>query len=165
MSDRLELERNVSLHKREWKVQHVGWLLGAAVIAIALAGLLGAGPLSNTEASSEAGAVRVLYNRFVHYNNEIVLRVQLASLGNTAESIELKLPHSYLQRARIRRIHPEPVRSHLAADGTAFEFARATGASEAAVDFHLEFCQYGRATGSVELVGGEAVKFSQFVYP
>jgi hypothetical protein len=163
--DRLQLERNKSLHEREWKVQHGGWILGVAILAAALAGLLGSGPLSTTTATSASGSVRVLYDRFVHGSSEVLLRVRLEALEGTQQTFALKLPHSFLERARILRIDPEPVRSEFVADATLYEFERAVTADRASVDFHLEFHKFGSAPGSVELKGNEAALFTQFVYP
>jgi hypothetical protein len=164
-SDRLQLERRLQTHRREWKVQRAGWVAGIAILAAAVAGLLGAGPLSASEAASADGDVKVAYDRFVHYNNQVVLRVTLNALPGTTEPIALKLPQAYLDRTRLHRIHPEPLRSLLTGDGTVFEFERVSGTDQAAVDFHLEFCKVGSAPGSVELVGHESVAFTQFVYP
>src|SRR3712207_4138009 len=51
----LEVAEDLTFQRREWAAQRVGWVLLALVIAAALAGLLGRGPLSTTRRESDGG--------------------------------------------------------------------------------------------------------------
>jgi len=63
------------------------------------------------------------------------------------------------------RIEPEPAEQSLAADGVVYAFTRDGAPELSKVLFHFEYEQFGNTKGSVELVGGVAASFQQFVYP
>lgn len=160
----LELDRDREFNRREWRVQRFAWGLWVALVAAALAGLLGAGPLSSTSRSSDDGEVRLSYNRFVHYHSPESLEVTLQLTSD--DTVQLKLAQEFLSRVQIERIHPEPIRSELADDGVVFVFARSPGASGSLhIVFHLQYERYGMAEGTIEHLGHGAVAFQQWVYP
>ena len=56
-NERLKLEEKPVFQRLEWRIQRVGWVLWAAIVIAACAGLMGRGPLSATEASAPDGSL------------------------------------------------------------------------------------------------------------
>jgi hypothetical protein len=136
--DRLSLEQNESFQLWEWRCIHIGWALWGLVIAAALAGLLGNGPLSSTIIASPDDSIRVRYHRFVHVqqplNKEITIRNE-----TTAGEVMVKLFDKFLHQIEIHRIQPEPSRTEIAEDGVIFMFQRDRAAAETKVKFRFEY--------------------------
>ncbi len=140
--------------RKSWRWERAGWGLLAAVVAGALAGALGPGPLSTAAAGD--GPLRIEYERFGRLRTESALRIRVRPSGDRAE---IWLDRSYVEGVKIERVLPEPVRVIAEADRLRYLLP----ATEAV--FELRFPRPGRLKGKAGLAGGETVEFGQFVYP
>jgi hypothetical protein len=163
--DRLDLEQNDQYQQWEWRIQRVGWTLWLGVIVAGLVGLIGTGPLSTTHVSSPDGTLRVTYDGYVHLRQTLTLAIQVRSNPGQEGNFRLMVSQKYLDGIEIHRIQPEPIRSEIGQDGVLFVFDRQPGTTEGEIVMHLEHEVSGTIQARIALEGGQAVEFSQFVYP
>jgi hypothetical protein len=157
----LQLHEDLRLQHREWRVQKVSWfLLYALLVAIAF-GLLGHGPLSNSQVRSPAGGTLLEFDRFmtVKSTNRLTLTLQ-PSNGEVRAVLDAK----YLQDVEIKEIRPEPEKSVLESEGTAYIFS-ANSQKPMRVHFSFEPRNIGMLEGWIAVAGEPRLKFKQFVYP
>ena len=70
----LEIEQDLGFEERAWRVQRVSWFIMFLVIALALIGLFGTGPLSSARTGSSGDEFSANYERFArHLGNESVV--------------------------------------------------------------------------------------------
>lgn len=164
-ADDLEIDQDLAYLHRSWRVQRVGWLGMAVVLALALAGLLGSGPLSWQEVTVP-GFLRVEYQRFARYQAPQTLTVRVDPAATHAGEVRLWVDRRYLEHARIETITPEPSRVETAADRLVYVFAMNRTGEPATVAFDLQAERIGTIAGRVGLDGTEAAApFRQLVYP
>lgn len=95
--------------RRRSRIVHwAGVSLFVAVLAAALAGLLGNGPLSRRAVQSADGRIKVEHQRYVRYQAPVDLRIDLAPEATMNGTVELRISRSFVEQAEIQRIDPEP---------------------------------------------------------
>ena len=154
-----ELDAQLKFHRREWRIQRIGWALVAVFLACALGGLFGNGPLSRTHAVNAAG--RVEYQRFVRYGLSTDLVVTPTSSAQGVNRVELDA--DYLEAFRVERITPEPASVRLSGPHIVYEFASA--APGASIAFQIRPQRLWRHASAVGIDGGARVEISQLTYP
>jgi hypothetical protein len=118
----IELDEDLRFQRVEWIVQRVSWVLWAGIIVAALAGLVGPGPLSNTEASASDGLITVAYERFVHYHHPTTIDIMLGPSAEVGNPARVKLSQTLLDRLEVLRIEPEPESREVTSDGIVYSF-------------------------------------------
>lgn len=159
----LQIDDDDAFTRREWTVQRVGWAVLVLIVAGALLGLFGNGPLS--EAAAENGPLRVAYDRFERKRAPTELRIRVA--GGTAEEdrIELWLAGDFLDRIELQGFSPEPEESRAGADRVVYVFRVDDPTQPAVIDIDYQIDGSGSLPGRLGLVGGPELTFPQFVYP
>jgi hypothetical protein len=152
-------QSELEYHRREWAVQRIGWILMAIVLAAAVAGVFGGGPLSRT--SAPAGAHRVEYERFARYGARTEIVVNVAKESADGQAATVAIGHSFLDDYRVEAVTPEPRATMDAGEHVSFTFDATSGAR---IIFRLEPDAMGRHSGEVR-IGSDSVHVSQFVYP
>lgn len=147
--------------EREWIVQRIGWAVMALLIAAALAGLLGPGPLSKRHAGKMGSPLHVEYQRFGRYQAPGELRVYCRPEG---EQFRITVDRGFIQNSEITRIMPEPIETILELDAQSFVFRR-EGVDDHLVTFRFESQQFGQATTRIILDKKESVEIRQFYWP
>jgi hypothetical protein len=161
----LELGQDLAYQRREWAFERAGWLVLAAIVLLGLLGLLGRGPLSTASGTDPRGALRLEYNRFLHYRDPDTLKVRLAKGASAGGEVHLWLAADYLARIEITRVSPEAERVEVGEDWHVYVFPVADRGLPAEITFHIEAEGMGKLPGRVGLGGGEPLEFWQFVYP
>ena len=161
----LELDEDLPFQRAEWRVQRIGWVVWGLIIVAALAGLMGSGPLSSTEASATDGSTSIRYDRFVHYHHEsqLELTIHRDLVGGTALNVHVS--QALLDRIQIIRIEPQPTSRQLAADGIVYSFSHQDRMESAKIVVHLDFRKFGTTAGQIRVAGHAPVKLRHFVYP
>jgi hypothetical protein len=160
----LQIDQDLSLAKREWQLERIGWALMGVLVVAALAGLIGEGPASKAVSGSREAGVVVEYDRFVHYGAPTTLELELAPLAS-GEVAELRIGTDYLAAVEIHRITPEPVTTAAGAEAHTFTFKAAESGRPMRVQIHLEPRKYGPSEGDLVAGAGKRVAVRQFVYP
>lgn len=162
----LDLPEGQGVTKLEWWFHRLGWLMFAAVMAAAVAGLLGPGPLSS-QVVRAGSAFSVEYNRLVRRHSPEQLRVRLTPAMLTSGRVGLHIGQDFLDAITIVSIVPEPEGVAIAPGGQLYVFTvDAASPAGATIVFNYEHDR-SLETIPVELSieSGAAARFTQFVYP
>jgi hypothetical protein len=159
----LEVDQDLEFQHREWTAQRIGWLVMAALVILALAGLTGAGPLATAEERGASEALRVEYSRFERVQAPTDLQIELATNG--ADPVQLWIANEYLDGIELQYISPNPVETRAETDRQLFDFAAVEGASTIPISIQFRPKVAGSLSGTIGIPEGEEVSFRQFVYP
>jgi len=107
--------------RRGWRLQRIGWVLMGAVIVLAAAGGLGAGPLSRR--TIESGGVRLEYEAIDRVGHSTAMSW---SVSTSAGSVRLSLDSTMLAVFDIESWVPAPARSEATTNGIDLFFSVAT---------------------------------------
>ena len=164
-AETLEVHEDFEFQRREWIVQRVGWGAMALLVLAALLGLLGRGPLSSANITTTDGAIRVEYDRFLHYHSQGELRIFVRA--ETADTNELRLwvDRDFLSKIELQRVTPEPERVEAGSDRHVFVFRVTDRSKLTLVTFQFEPNEVGSLTCRLGTVDSEPAQFGQFVYP
>lgn len=163
--DGMQINHDIAHHRREWRLQRVGWLLMALVLAAALAGLLGPGPLSHASAGGPGAPVRVDYDRFGRIEAPARLRIRLAPGVASGGTVHLRLGRDFVENVDIQRIYPEPGSTRAGRDEFDYELRTAPTPDATIIDVHYQAERFGTLPVRVGIGDARPVAFSQWVYP
>jgi hypothetical protein len=162
----LDLDQDLAFQERSWRVERiVGWGMVVLVVA-ALLGLLGAGPLSRAEVTSDA--LQLQYPRFSRVQSSETLKVRIGADAVRDRETRLWVDRRYLDDSRIESILPPPVRVEAAPDRLVLAFAVAEPGRPLEVTLTLQPERIGVLRGALGLesaAAGPGLAFRQVVYP
>jgi hypothetical protein len=158
----LEIGDDPRFTRRSWTWERIGWGILGLVVAGALAGALGPGPLSAASAAGRDGTLRIEYERFGRFDTESRIRLLARPGGDPAE---VWLDRSYAESVDLERILPTPALVSLDGDRVAYRFPAPPAGALLDVVLEVRFRRPGRLRGRAGVPGGETVEFGQFVYP
>jgi hypothetical protein len=148
---------------------HVGMTV---VVAAALVGLFGRGPLSHRTHQSNDGRLAVDYEPIARYGTTSQITLHLSSDG-AVDGIEgapksgaarVVLNSELVEPMGLQQIIPQPVRSEAVAGGVAFVFSVPAGKERAAVRFVIKPAEVGPVRLNVSQ-GNSHLAWTQFVSP
>jgi hypothetical protein len=157
--DDCESDLALNFHRREWRIQRIGWVLIALFLVLAVGGLFGNGPLSR--AHTDDGAGRIDYERFTRYGSSTDLVVTPVASAHGVNRVAIS--GDYLEAFRIERITPEPAAVRMTGASIVYEFASA--APGASISFHIRPQRLWRHSATVTIDGGTPLHVSQLTYP
>ena len=163
--ENLEIEQDIDYQRREWAVQRAGWTIIALVIAAAMLGLMGDGPLSRTEVASADGSMRLEYERFARVGDTNFLRLRFRPVIDPEGRYRLWLEGEYQEATRVREASPTPERSEDDQGRVVYVFRSYEPERSTEVTFYVQPRRPGLRSGRVGVVGGTFVDFRQFIYP
>lgn len=161
----IEIDEDVGFHHREQKIQRVAWVIMTLLLAAALLGLFGSGPLSNRVAGQQGGALWVEYQRFARWHAPHELRVHLGPEKAPDGRAVVWLGRPFIEAHDVDHVTPPPEAVEVHGDHYAYVFRVPSAADEVAITFTLRSEGWGRSAGTVGVRGGPSVTFQQFVYP
>jgi hypothetical protein len=153
------LDSQLAFHRKEWRIQRIGWVLVALFLVLAVAGLFGNGPLSRAHTDNRSG--RVDYERFTRYG--LSTDVVVTPVASAHGVIRVTISADYLEAFRVERITPEPGAVRMTGPDILYEFASA--APGASISFHLRPQRLWRHSATVTIDGGTRLDISQLTYP
>lgn len=161
----LQIDQDERFQRRKWRIQRLSWVVMLLLLAAALAGAFGDGPLSRVSAGDPA-ALHAEYQRFVRHHAAAQLRLRIGerALGADGE-LHLAVSRDYLQAFRIERITPEPQRVAGGADELVFVFLLAPGVRSLDVTFELQPGPPGNHSGNIRAGDRASLHLSSFTYP
>ncbi len=161
----LEFREGHGVSPLEKRLHRVGWLVFAALLLAALAGLLGPGPISSRTA--EAGpALSADYQRFVRNHAPADLRIWVVRPAGQ-DSIRLLVGNAFLEATELSNVKPEPDAVEVTPEGHVYVFeAPELGAEEALILYRYEpDGAFSDIPARIALEGGPELSFRQLVYP
>lgn len=153
--------------ERQWRLQRFGWIVMALVIAAALAGGFGGGPLGTGSAADGRGT-QVTYQRIVRAETSTLVMIEAPASAATDGTLGIALGRGYLARIDVDEVRPQPRRVAAAGDGLAYDIAIADAppaAGAIAVRFRIVPRESGWLAGTVAVADGPPITFRQFVLP
>ena len=161
----LEFREGHGVSPLEKRFHRMGWLIFAALLLAALAGLLGPGPLSSRTAEADLG-LSADYQRFVRNHAPADLRIRVVPPAGQ-DSIRLLVGNAFLEATELRNVKPEPDSVEVTPEGHVYVFEAAElGAEEALILYRYEpDGAFSDIPVRIALAGGPEVNFRQFVYP
>lgn len=164
----LEIDQDLGFQRRSWVVQRTGWAVMALLVAAALAGLFGSGPLSRRIARAP-GAFEVEYQHFTRYEDPELLTLRLEPAVTAVPLVRLSINMEFLDHARIESVLPAPERVEAAAGRVVYAFRVAEPGRPFPVVFNMRPQRVGRAAARLrvesEAARGREAAFRQFTYP
>jgi hypothetical protein len=107
------LELDSPSHERavrvESLVERAGWLVMAAVLLLAAAGFLGAGPWSSRRVSTADGRLTIAYEAVVRYEAPCELKLVFNRQPRGDETISVAISDAWTSSTTIERIAPQPI--------------------------------------------------------
>jgi hypothetical protein len=164
----LEIDQDLGYQRRSWRVQRIGWVAMFAVVAAALAGVLGSGPLSRSTATAAAG-LDVEYQRFARYQDPVKLTLRLHPGVTGAERVRVSINREFLDHSRIEGILPQPEAQEAGDDRVVFVFRMAAPGTPMTISYIMSPERVGPLDAVVRVgtggAGSPAVRFRQWTYP
>ena len=155
----LQIDEDITFQRKEWIAQRIGVVALSLFVLGALFGLTGkSGPLSHGEAGDRNGALHVEYDRIVRRGAQAYLKLHVRSTAPGDLQFWISTP--YLRDVTIEKIVPEPD-----AEGVETErhvYALRAGTRDVTIAFEIEHRTIGLVHGEIGIVGGPAVRFTQW---
>lgn len=151
----LPVEDDISLHRKGWVIQRIGWVVLFCFLILAALGLFGEGPLSSTQMQAQDISFR--YERFVRYEHGF--RFQFQSAGESMDTVSI--PQVYLKVFRLMKVVPEPLKEITSPGYLNFVFE---GRRNAVITFYLNPIKTTRVSTAIK-VNSHIFQISQIIYP
>lgn len=161
----LEIDQDMDHERRAWAVRKAAWIAIALLILGAMAGLLGSGPLSRSEAGRRGGPLFLEFQRFGRFTAPDELIVHLGPGAARGREARIWVSRPFLEEMEIESLVPEPDRVEAGPDRYVFVFPLVRPGAPSAFTFHLQAQTIGPLPGRVGLDGGPELSFQQFIYP
>lgn len=155
---------DIGFQRKEWLVQRVAWVLLALVAVGALAGVLGAGPVSETTAESEDGTVEVTYDQFIRNLGTTIMTISLGQETVNNGKAQLFISHELAESWRLNNVSPAPSTESSSDDWLIYEFD-VLGETPPTVKFVYMGDRLGVHHGPVRAGDGASVNIWQLIYP
>ena len=163
LEKRLELEQDLKLQDRHWRVERVGWVLIALIMCAGLLGLFGHHPFTRAVAHTSDGQLLLEYDQYARYESNGDFRVTLTPDLNGRGVIRIWFDDAYLDSLNVLAVSPMPIRGETREGKRAFVF-QMDGDRFTAI-FSVHFKQIGLVHGRVNADEGQTVVLSHFVWP
>lgn len=161
----MQIHEDIDFQKRSWVVQRIGWVFFAIALLLAGLGLFGNGLFSNAVAGQQDGALWLEYPRFARFEDEFPIIVHANGGSGNGGEIMIQLAWDYLEGFEVNTIFPDPDAQIRHTDQITYVFNANAMDSPFTAYFYLTPRKFGMQSGTVHLPDGQAVRFSQFIYP
>ena len=160
-----EAELDIDYQRRSWTFERVGWGVMGVILAAALLGLCGEGPLAKARTGDTGGLVQLQYDRFTRHGGQTVLEIEVAPGAAANRAVRVWLSRSYLESVQVEQVTPEPDEMEAGQDRLTYVFRLAGSDERAVIAFRMRPERYGPLTGRMGLADGPELRFRQLVYP
>jgi hypothetical protein len=161
----IDLDQDLKLQEREWKLQRISWVVLTLLVVLALLGACGTGPLSSASSGGDSEGFSVDYQRVVRHQGESRLTIHLNGDQVHEGQIEMWLGADYVNTVRVTQISPEPEEVRLADDRVIYVFSVDEPAELVTVNIDLVPQEMGWLSVDLGIVDGGDVSFSQVSLP
>jgi hypothetical protein len=161
----LDIDQDMDLQQKDWKLQHAGRFVMLALVLAALLGVFGRGWLAKAEVGGREEPMRMEYDRIARHRSSSALRFHLSPRASENGKARLWLKREYIEGVNIETISPEPDTVEADKDGLIYEFVVAAPAQPTLVVFHIKPDDIGARSGAAGLMGQQRHPFTQFVLP
>lgn len=171
----LELEQDLTLERRSWLAERVGWGAMALVLIAGLLGLFGPGMLNMASAGDSSAPLWLEYGRFwrllsstalqVHLNPGALRASKAQNNSDNSSQVRVWLSRDYVDRAHIESVVPAPESVESGSDRVIYTFKVTDRTQPAMVTFNVKPEKAGLLTGRIGLEQDRFVEFTQWIHP
>lgn len=156
------VREDMTLQRKVWRFERTGWYVLVVLMGLTLAGLFSKGPLSNGEALSADGQLRVEYQRFLRNGSSDGLVIYLK--GKPRETLEVEISGELLSGFNIETLQPQPLKASTAGEGVKL-WVLSDDNGQATLHVTVQSEGIRSFDTRVSRVTGSSVRLSQFIYP
>ena len=156
VSHSVELDEELDLHIKGWKIQRVGWVLFAIFVIAAALGFFGLGPVSKQKVSF--GEHFIEYEKYNRFEAETEIKLSIVPQNGIAL---LSIPQDYLESFEISKVMPQPEKQEVVNGNYQFQFL---AQSPALIKVFLMPKKTGTIKGMIT-ANNESTIISQYIYP
>jgi hypothetical protein len=163
----LEIEQDPPFQERDWRVQHMGWIVMLVIIILALLGLFGRGPLTETTIGQPSD-LQIAYDRVARAGAPTDLDVTIGSraFANALDTtVTVWVTRKFAMAMQEQAIIPRPHTVTSYTDSITYTFLRSPNADSIHIHFHYSPEGFGVHTGSMGIIGGRTLSFWTLVLP
>ena len=152
--------------ERAWlRVEQVGRVVLALVVAAGLAGLLGRGPYSHRRSETASGALAVDYEPLARYGTATMVTLHFDTTRfDPAHEWVIHLNNAFVEPMGLKEVMPTPSKQAADGAGLAVSVSLAPDRRDALVRFYLHPTEIGRMHLEAR-VGPETIDWEQLVLP
>lgn len=161
----LQVNQDLMHERREWLAERVAWGLFALMLAAALAGVFGNGPLSHARAGAAGSTIWAEYERLERARNESALDVYLGPGALVDGRVQLSVNREFVDRMNVLRLQPEPDSQILSDGAVLYEYEARTSGAPLHVAIMYEAAGMGFVPVRIGVDAGPSLEFRQFVFP
>ena len=162
----LELDEDMPHQRIAWRVERFGWIVMVVLVALALLGIFGEGPLSGATVATPDARLNLRYERFTRYQSASEFEVEFDHARAEDDTVAtVWFDREFLEGFRIESITPEPVETESDGERVMFSFARDESSARVSVVFAVMAEERGSRAGIVGAGNGSGVRFRQIVFP
>lgn len=152
-------------HVIETWAERAGQVSIAAIVLLALLGLLGPGPLSYSAASSEDNRLRIEFDSIQRYEAPAELKIHFEPSHVQDGAVQLSLSRSFTERVTIEHITPEHVSVEVQDEQLVYRFLASDLRDESLITVRYKNDRFGRLNYTVAIPGSSSISLSHFVCP
>lgn len=161
----LQVHEDIGFQRWSWRGQRLGWAVLAAIVAAALLGLVGPGPLSHSTAVADDGSYAVDYERFARQGGTVEVVIRLDREIAAQPTVEIALDGDLLEAVSVDAVEPRPDSWLIDGGDVRLRFSTTTAARPGSISLRMTPAGMGPAAGTLRVVGHPPVRLWQFVYP
>ncbi len=151
------------MERQQWRIERAARVLLLLLVAAALIGLFGPGPIS--WATESSGALTVTFDRFVRRGGTTSVGVKVAAEGAAQGRFVVRVTRRYLENFALESITPRPESVRVDGHWIAYTFETDDPTGGLLASFALTPKGLWAADGRVALPGGDTVTPAHFIYP
>lgn len=152
----LQLDEDINLHIKGWKIQGVAWIVIFVFLLLAAFGLFGTGLLSYRTISKNGDVLE--YEHFGRFQGQTELEF---TLNKESGITQIAFPQTYIDKLQIERIIPLPEKTEMLNYNIVYTF---NITDHGKIIFYMVPQKTGAIEGTVA-VNNILFNLSQFIYP
>ena len=155
---------DIGFQRKEWAVERVGWVLMAAFLIAALAGLFSIGPVSETTATAPDDTISVEYDRFIRHVGSTTMTIAVDDSTVQNQKVTVFISRELADGWRIEGISPAPSTESSSRAGLIYEFD-VLGETAPVIEILYRGGGIGLRDGVIRAGEGAGVDLWQLTYP
>lgn len=160
----LEIDEDPGFQNATWRVERLAWALAALLLAAALLGAFGHGPLSRAQATTPDGRLVVDYPRVARLDAPDAIELRLRPSRSDRATVEID--GEFSRYFVVERAQPEPLAQSAHRAGMTLAFETPPAAHEQVVVLHLRPRRPSfPARATIGLRGAAPVEIATVVFP
>ena len=161
----LQIDQDLAFSRREWRVQHIGWLLMVVFIAAASLGVFGRGALSKANVRSADGHLDVEYQRVARHQGPDLLRVEVRPDALREDTLRIWFDRAYMEDRVVESVSPVPERTVTDGDRIVYAFLVADRTRPTRIVLRTKPDALWAQPARAGIIGGDSLRYRQIVLP